>query len=107
MKRIKDIWTINMNSNKNNKNEKRLIKNSIELLYYYSYIVLYSYKNYKQYLESHSNEKSDYLIELKNQNDKLLSNLRTAINSLKYIEKLNFNNNSIEFLLEKYLFFLI
>ena len=107
LKRIKDIWKINMNNNKNNKNEKSLIKNSFEILHYCIYIVLYTYPKYKKYLEVHNAEKNDYLTELKSQNDQLLDNLRIAINSVKYIEKLNFNNNSIEIVLEKYLSFLI
>ena len=102
--RINDIWNINMLTDKN---EKKLNKNSLELLGYYSYVILYSYQNYNKYMSSHSLQEADYLKELKIQSDKLLENITKGISSIKVIEKEDFRNNFKDYILEKYLFFII
>ena len=63
LKRIVEIWTININ---NDNQDKNLIKNSIELLDYYSNIFLYSFFNFKKYINLH-NFQDDYLIEARAQ----------------------------------------
>ena len=102
-KRIIDIWKINLD---NDKQDKNLMKNSIEQLGYYSYIFLYSFSNYNNYFNAH-NSQEDYLIEAKEQKNNLLECVRKAINSIKIIEKENFNSNNKNFVLEKYSFFII
>ena len=103
--RIIDIWHNNINSKKN---EKKLIKNSIDLLGYFSYNVLYSYQNYNKYLNENKNiQQYDYLLELKTQNDAILEKITKAIYSIKIIEKEDISDNLKNFILEKYLFFLI
>ena len=78
--RILDIWYNNI---RYKKHEKKLIRNSIELLSYYSYNVLYSYQTYSKYLNEHNNlQPLDYLIELKTQNNILLEKITIAIYSL-------------------------
>ena len=102
-KRVVEIWKININ---NDKQDKNLIKNSIELLGYYSYVLLCIYLNYNNYINSH-NSQDDYLIEARAQKNNLLESVRKAINSIKIIEKENLNSNYKNFVLEKYSFFLI
>jgi hypothetical protein len=83
--RIIDIWHNNINSKKN---EKKLIKNSIDLLGYFSYNVLYSYQNYNKFINENKNiQQYDYLLELKIQNDSILEKITKAIYSIKIIEK--------------------
>jgi len=102
-KRVAEIWKININ---NDKQDKNLIKNSIELLGYYSYALLCNFANYNNYITSH-NSQEDYLIEARNQKNNLLECVKKAINSIKIIEKENLNSNYKNFVLEKYSFFLI
>ena len=102
--RILEIWE---NNNKNYKNEKILNKNSLELLGYYSHIVLYSFQNYNRYLNEHNNLQDDYINELRSQTDKLADKISKALYSSKIIEKEKFSNNYKDFILEKYLFLLI
>ena len=102
--RIKEIWDYNIN---NFKDDKKLSKNSIELLGYYSHIILYSFQNYNKYLNEHNKQDDDYLINLKSQSEKLFGNISKAVNSIEKIEKESFNNNFKDFVLEKYLFFLV
>jgi hypothetical protein len=102
-KRVEEIWKININ---NVKQDKNLIKNSIELLGYYSYALLCNYVTYNNYINSH-NSQDDYLIEVRAQKNNYLESVTKAINSIKLIEKENLNSNYKNFVLEKYSFFLI
>ena len=101
--RILDIWNINLVSNKN---EKKLSRNSLELLGCYSYAILYSYQNFNKIMNINL-QNTDYIMDLKVQVNKLLENITRAIKSIKSIEKQEFRNNSKDYLLEKYLFFII
>ena len=97
--RIIDIMNYNMNNFKSS--EKLLAKNSIELLGFFSNLVLYQFQNYRKYLNEH-NTGIDYLVELKKQNDKLVENISIVIKSVKKIEKENYTNNYKDCILEKY-----
>ena len=103
-KRIIEIWINNL-SYKND--EKILAKNSFEILGYVVYELLYFYQNYYKYFNSKNIQGIDYLIELKNQNDKLYENIKFIIDSLKIIEKDNLKYNYKNFMLEKYYFFIL
>ena len=102
--RMSEIWKINMN---NVKKEKPLIKNSIELLGYYSFTTLYSYQNFIKHLNENNIHNSEYLIQLKNQSDILPRQIKLAIESRKIVEKELVYNNRKDTLLEQYLFFII
>ena len=102
-KRIVEIWKINLD---NDKQDKNLMKNSFEQLGYYSYILLYSFSNYNNYINMH-NSQDDYLIDARTQKNNLLESSRIAINSIKIIEKENLNSNYKNFVLEKYSFLII
>ena len=68
--RILDIWNINLVSNKN---EKKLSRNSLELLGCYSYAILYSYQNFNKIMNINL-QNTDYIMDLKVQVNKLLEN---------------------------------
>ena len=72
--RIIEIWNININ---NDKQEKKLIKNSIEILGYFTYVLLCSFTTYNPYIKS-NNQDIDYLNEVKQQ----------CLNYLKMLKKL-------------------
>lgn len=78
--RIIDIMNYNIN---NYKPKKILAKNSIELLGFFSYLILYSFQNYSKYLNEHNIQGIDYLVELKKQNDKIVENISLVIKSVK------------------------
>ena len=102
--RVGEIWNINVN---NTKNEKPLIKNSIELLGYYSFTTLYSYQSFIKYLNENHIQDSEYLMQLRKQSDILPNQIKLAIDSIKVIEKDKISNNRKDTLLEQYLFFII
>ena len=104
LQRIVDIWNISLISDKN---EKKLNKDSIELLGYYSYAILYAYQNYNKIMNNANLQNVDYIIELKAQNKKLPESISKCINSIKTIEKETFRNNLKDYILEKYLFLII
>ena len=100
--RIIDIMNYNMNNHKSDKPEKILAKNSIELLGFFSNLVLYFFQNYNKYLNDHNMPGIDYLSGLKTQNEKIIESISIVIKTVKKIEKENFNNNYKDCILEKY-----
>ena len=97
--RIIEIMNYNLN---NYRPSKILAKNSIELLGFFSNLVLYSFQNYNKYLNEHNPQGIDYLLELKKQNEKIVENISIVIKSVKKIEKDNNINNYKDCILEKY-----
>ena len=101
--RIENMWNNNLS---NNKSDKMLTKNSIELLSYYIHIVLYSYQNYSKYLSEH-NTQEDYLMELKTQIEHLPGNISRSVKFVEKIKTEKIDNNYKDYILEQYLFFLV
>ena len=83
---------------------KELLKYGIEILGYFTYVLLCSFTTYNPYIKS-NNQDIDYLNEVKQQCSKLFENVKKAIDSIKIIEKEKINTNSKNYVLEKYLFF--
>ena len=114
--RVVDIWNINKNifNNKllqtsmghtSSEPEKKLIKNSFEILgYTINPLLLFPFNSNNIPPQQQGNE---FLMELQMQRDHLLENIKQSINSIKIIEKENFDINFKEYELEKYFFFII
>ena len=93
------IWNNNINCKKN---QPKLAINSVKLFFYFIGLLNETIKIFNDYLNNNISQGLNYLIELKNQNGKLIESLKNILNSIKTIEKENLKDNSKITLLENY-----
>ena len=102
IKRIDDIWEININE----KPEKNMIKNSFELLNFYINAVIQFHKRYTENMNDTTNITTDCLTEFKRQDTLLFENIEKVIKFVKTVEKEKIDNNHKGIIMEKFLYFL-
>ena len=102
IKRIDDIWEININE----KPEKNMIKNSFELLNFYINAIIQFHKRYTENMNDTTNITTDCLTEFKRQDTLLFENIEKVIKFVKTVEKEKIDNNHKGIIMEKFLYFL-
>ena len=104
--RIIEIWNNNINNIKDKIKEKILAKDSFELLSDFIYWLNCFLKIYNNYINSSDQKSTDYLNQLKENNEKIIGNIKKIIDSIAIIKKEDISSNSKSFLSEKYYFLL-
>ena len=101
--RIQEIWNLSINGNKI---EKKLARNSFDLLGYFNYDLFISYNSFSYYLSKQDVQSFSYLIELKTQLNNIIENNEKIVNSIKAFKDIDISTNIQSNVFEKYLFFI-
>ena len=88
--RIQEIWNLSINGNKI---EKKLARNSFDLLGYFNYDLFISYNSFSYYLSKQDVQSFSYLIELKTQLNNIIENNEKIVNSIKAFKDIDISTN--------------
>ena len=102
LKRIKDIWEININDSPG----KNKIRNSFELLNFYTNVIIQYHKRNQANRNDNTNISTDCLTEFKRQDNLLFENIKKVISFVKTVEKEKIDSNHKGIIIEKFLTFL-
>ena len=105
MRRIKEIWEINISS----KPERNKIRNSFEMLNIYTNVIIQYHKRItgnKNDKNENSNISTDCLLEFKKQDSLLLESMEQVILFMRKVEKEKIDSNHKGIVVEKFLEFL-